>query len=94
MTVSFDQLKAQEAMDALDATAALLRARTERRVQLAHKMRSWKGPHADLFWHQHLPGMTDGSAHLIKLLNGLSASIRQASIDAAVDSGALRGPRI
>lgn len=86
----FDRQKAEEAKQALDATAALIRVRTERRAQLAGQMKSWKGPHADTFWKQSYPAMTNEAAHVIKLLNGLWSAINSAVIDAGVDAGKIR----
>jgi hypothetical protein len=87
---NFDRQKAQEAMQALGATAALIRARTERRAQLAGQMKSWKGPHADTFWKKSYPAMNSEAGHVIQLLNSLWSAINQASINAGVDAGQIR----
>jgi uncharacterized protein YukE len=84
--VQFDQQKAQAAVQALSASASLLRSITDARAGMASRaLDQWTGPHADRFRGQDLRRLDQEAAGIIRLLGTLRDAIENAQLQASRD---------
>ncbi len=84
--VRFDQQRARDAVQALSDTAALLRAITNARVDMARRaLAQWTGPHASQFRDRDLMRLTGEATAILGLLSALQSSIEAAQAQAASD---------
>jgi len=82
-TVHFDQQRAQDAIDALTATARLLQQHVTTDLRNARTaLNGWTGHHADTFTSGDLPWITSESTRLIDGMLKLAGQIGQAAADA------------